>query len=138
MPLDAANRRAPVTRLGLADEAASMDRRSVEDVRDLLATAFPLEWRDEAQYSKDVRTHYAGNEMRALAKITAKGQTTIPQVVRAALHVVPGDLIAWEVGADGTATVCRVQPMDIEYLRALEGTLGEWASAADEEAYGEL
>jgi hypothetical protein len=48
---------------------------------------------------------------------------------------VPGDLIAWEVGADGTATVRRVQPMDIEYLRALEGTLGEWAGAADEEAY---
>ena len=73
--------------------------------------------------------------MFALAKITAKGQTTIPQDVRAALNVVPGDLIAWEVGTDGTATVRRVQPIDIEYLRALEGTLGEWAGAADEEAY---
>jgi antitoxin PrlF len=76
--------------------------------------------------------------MLAVAKITAKGQTTIPQDVRAALHVVPGDLIAWEVGADGTATVRRVQPMDIEYLRAIEGTLGEWAGAADEEAYRDL
>ena len=76
--------------------------------------------------------------MLAFAKITAKGQTTIPQDVRAALNVVPGDLITWEVGADGTATVRRVQPIDIEYLRALEGTLGEWAGAADEEAYREL
>ncbi len=76
--------------------------------------------------------------MPAVAKITAKGQTTIPQDVRAALHVVPGDLIAWEVGEDGTATVRRVQPMDIEYMRAMERTLGEWASAADEEAYGDL
>jgi bifunctional DNA-binding transcriptional regulator/antitoxin component of YhaV-PrlF toxin-antitoxin module len=76
--------------------------------------------------------------MRALAKITAKGQTTIPQDVRAALHVAPGDLIAWEVGADGSATVRRVLPMDIEYLRAIEGTLTEWAGAADEEAYREL
>lgn len=76
--------------------------------------------------------------MLAVAKITAKGQTTIPQDVRAALHVVPGDLIAWEVGVDGTATVRRVQPMDIEYLRAIEATLGEWAGAADEEAYREL
>jgi antitoxin PrlF len=76
--------------------------------------------------------------MMAIAKITAKGQTTIPQDVRAALHVVPGDLIAWEVGADGTATVRRVLPMDIEYLRAIEGTLSEWASPADEEAYREL
>ena len=73
--------------------------------------------------------------MLAVAKITAKGQTTIPQDVRLALKVSAGDLIAWEVGADGTATVRRIQPLDLEYLRALEGTLGEWASAADEEAY---
>lgn len=73
--------------------------------------------------------------MLAVAKITAKGQTTIPQDVRAALKVVPGDLIAWDVGADGTATVRRVQTMDLEYLRAVEGTLSEWTSAADEEAY---
>lgn len=76
--------------------------------------------------------------MVTLAKITAKGQTTIPKSVRVALHVGPGDLIAWEVDEDGTATVRRVQPMDIEYLRALEGTLGEWAGAADDEAYRDL
>lgn len=76
--------------------------------------------------------------MLAVAKITAKGQTTIPQDVRTALHVGPGDLIAWEVDAEGTATVRRVQPMDIEYLRAVEGTLSEWAGSADEEAYREL
>jgi bifunctional DNA-binding transcriptional regulator/antitoxin component of YhaV-PrlF toxin-antitoxin module len=76
--------------------------------------------------------------MLAVAKITAKGQTTIPQDVRAALHVGPGDLIAWEVDAQGIATVRRVQPMDIEYLRAVEGTLSEWAGSADEEAYREL
>jgi len=73
--------------------------------------------------------------MIAVAKITAKGQTTIPQDVRVALNVAPGDLIAWEVGPHGTATVRRVQPMDMGYLRAVEGTLGEWASNADEEAY---
>jgi bifunctional DNA-binding transcriptional regulator/antitoxin component of YhaV-PrlF toxin-antitoxin module len=73
--------------------------------------------------------------MLAVAKITAKGQTTIPQDVRQALKVSAGDLIAWEVGTDGTATVRRVQPLDLEYLRAVEGTLGEWAGAADEEAY---
>lgn len=76
--------------------------------------------------------------MLAIAKITAKGQTTIPQDVRAALKVSSGDLIAWEVAADGTATVRRVQPMDIEYMRAVEGTLSEWAGAADEESYGQL
>lgn len=77
--------------------------------------------------------------MIAVAKITAKGQTTIPQDVRLALKVSAGDLIAWEVGTDGTtATVRRVQPLDLEYLRALEGTLVEWAGAADEEAYRAL
>lgn len=73
--------------------------------------------------------------MFAVAKITAKGQTTIPQQVRAALSVAAGDLIAWEVGTDGTATVRRVSPLDIEYLRAIEGTLTEWAGSADDEAY---
>lgn len=76
--------------------------------------------------------------MIAIAKITAKGQTTIPQDVRAALRVAPGDLIAWEVAVDGTATVRRVQPLDIEYLRAVEGTLSEWSGSADEEAYRDL
>ena len=76
--------------------------------------------------------------MLAVAKITAKGQTTIPQDVRAAMHVTAGDLIAWEVGADGTATVRRVQPLDLEYLRAVEGTVSEWSGSADEEAYREL
>jgi bifunctional DNA-binding transcriptional regulator/antitoxin component of YhaV-PrlF toxin-antitoxin module len=73
--------------------------------------------------------------MLAIPKITAKGQTTIPQEVRTALRVSAGDLIAWEVRADGTATVRRVQPMDIEYLHAVEGTLSEWSGSADEEAY---
>jgi len=76
--------------------------------------------------------------MLAVAKITTKGQTTIPQAVRVALHVAPGDLIAWEVGSDGTATVRRVQPMDIEYLRAVEGTFTEWGSAEDDDAYRDL
>ncbi|WP_126445978.1 AbrB/MazE/SpoVT family DNA-binding domain-containing protein [Sulfuricystis multivorans] len=76
--------------------------------------------------------------MLAIAKITAKGQTTIPHEVRAALQVAPGDLIAWEIGADGTATVRRVQPLDLDYLRAIEGTLSEWAGSADEEAYRDL
>jgi len=76
--------------------------------------------------------------MLAFAKITAKGQTTIPQDVRAALRVAPGDLIAWELGADGSATVRRVQPLDIEYLQSLQGTLSEWSGQADEEAYREL
>ena len=76
--------------------------------------------------------------MIAIAKITARGQTTIPQNIRAALYVAPGDLIAWEIGMHGAATVPRVQSMDAGYIRAVGGTLSEWASAGDEEAYREL
>lgn len=76
--------------------------------------------------------------MPAIAKITSKGQTTIPQEVRNALHVEPGDMIAWEVRPDGTATVRRVQPLDVDYLHALEGTLSEWSTPVDEEAYRDL
>ncbi|HLO64474.1 MAG TPA: type II toxin-antitoxin system PrlF family antitoxin [Azonexus sp.] len=76
--------------------------------------------------------------MAAIAKITSKGQTTIPQDVRTALKVSAGDLIAWEIGTDGSATVRRVQPMDIEYLKAVQGTLSEWACAEDEAAYRDL
>lgn len=76
--------------------------------------------------------------MTTVAKITAKGQTTIPRKIRAALKVMPGDLLAWEVSASGKVEVRRVQPVDLEYLRALEGTLSEWADAEDEKAYRDL
>lgn len=75
---------------------------------------------------------------RVLAKVTAKGQTTIPKKVREALRVRPGDLLLWEVQPGGKAAVRRVQPLDLEYLRALEMTLSEWAGPADEEAYRDL
>ena len=76
--------------------------------------------------------------MGTVAKITAKGQTTIPRDVREALSVSPGDFLIWNVGSDGTATVRRIQPVDLEYMRAIEGTLSEWIGAADEKAYGDL
>jgi AbrB family looped-hinge helix DNA binding protein len=76
--------------------------------------------------------------MEALAKVTAKGQTTIPKEVRAALNIAPGDLIVWEIGPEGRAIVRRAQRWDLEYLRAIEGTLSEWTGPADEEAYRDL
>lgn len=83
-------------------------------------------------------TPYPEPVMHTLAKITSKGQTTIPLTVRTALGLAPGDSILWEVGDDGVARVRRAAPLDVEYLRALEGTLGEWAGDADEAAYREL
>ncbi|HEX6003714.1 MAG TPA: type II toxin-antitoxin system PrlF family antitoxin [Burkholderiales bacterium] len=73
-----------------------------------------------------------------ISKITAKGQTTVPQEVRAALKSKPGDLLAWEVDREGRVAVRRVQPMDVDYLRAVEKTMSEWNTAEDEAAYGDL
>lgn len=74
----------------------------------------------------------------AVGKITSKSQTTIPREIRDALGIGPGDLIAWEVKVGGMACVRRVEPLDVDYLRALDNTLSEWASEADEEAWRDL
>ena len=76
--------------------------------------------------------------MAAISKITAKGQTTVPQEIRAALDSKPGDLLAWDVESDGRVAVRRIQPVDLEYLQAVQGTLSEWHTAEDEKAYGKL
>lgn len=76
--------------------------------------------------------------MPVIAKITSKGQTTIPQEVRLALNVQAGDSLVWDISADGSARVRRAQPLDVAYLQALEGTLSEWHCAEDEEAYRDL
>lgn len=76
--------------------------------------------------------------MPAISKITAKGQTTVPQEIRTALNSKPGDLIAWEIEPDGRVAVRRIQPLDVEYLQSVQGTLSEWHTAEDEEAYGKL
>ena len=76
--------------------------------------------------------------MTAVAKITSKGQTTIPAEVRKALNAKPGDLLAWDVKSTGEVVVRRVKPVDVEYLKAISGTLSEWSSKEDDEAYRDL
>ncbi len=43
-----------------------------------------------------------------------------------------------KMAADVEAVVRRAQGPDCDYLRAVEGTLSEWVSPADEEAYRDL
>ena len=80
----------------------------------------------------------ASNHLSITGKITSKGQTTVPREVRDALGAGPGDSLAWEIAEDGSVYVRRVVPLDLDYLRALEGTLGEWTSPEDEEAFRDL
>ena len=72
-----------------------------------------------------------------LARITSKGQMTIPKKVRNALGIHQGDLVRFELEGD-RAVITRFPSGDDEYLKALEGTLGEWLTEADEEAYRDL
>ena len=76
--------------------------------------------------------------MLQLAKLSSKGQITVPAEVRKTLHLKTGDTLAWEVQEDGKISVRRVEPVDIDYISALSGTLSEWGSAEDDEAYRDL
>ena len=76
--------------------------------------------------------------MAIISKLTSKGQTTIPREVRAALRSKPGNLLVWDIGDEGKVAVRRVQPLDAEYLQAVEKTMSEWRTAEDEAAYGDL
>jgi len=70
-----------------------------------------------------------------LAKVSSKGQITIPIEIRQSLHLKTGDTLAWDIKEEGSVLVRRVEPVDIDYISAISGTLSEWNSEADEEAY---
>ena len=76
--------------------------------------------------------------MHQTAKLTSKGQVTVPVEVRKALHLKSGDTLAWEVQENGKIIVYRVEAVDVDYLSALNDTLSEWNSAEDDEAYRDL
>ena len=75
--------------------------------------------------------------MVAFSRLTKKFQTTIPAKVRGLLGLQQGDSIGFEV-RDGEVVLKKALPVDVAYAKALEGTLSEWASAEDQEAYGDL
>ena len=68
------------------------------------------------------------------SKVTTKYQATIPLEVREKLGIRQGDMVAFEL-ENGSVRLRRVVPLDVEYAKALAGTLSEWASENDEEAY---
>ena len=73
-----------------------------------------------------------------LAKVSSKGQITIPIEIRKNLHLKPGDTLAWDIKEGGNVSVRRVEPIDLDYLSAISGTLSEWNSDTDEKAYHDL
>lgn len=75
--------------------------------------------------------------VQQISRLTSKYQATIPQAIRRKLNLKPGDAVVFEI-EDDTVTVRRATALDKEYAKALEGTLTEWLSKEDDEAYGGL
>lgn len=72
-----------------------------------------------------------------LAKITSRGQTTIPKCIREAANLREGDVIAFEI--EGSHLVVhKVTPRRDDYLQGLSEVMSEWASPEDEEAWRAL
>jgi antitoxin PrlF len=72
------------------------------------------------------------------SKLTTKSQATIPSKIRGFLGLTPGDSVVFEVGENKKVFIRKAIPIDFEFAHALEGTLSEWLSENDEEAYLDL
>ncbi len=75
--------------------------------------------------------------MLQTSKLTTKFQTTVPTQVRQVLQLKAGDLVGFEV-IGNEVRLKRATPLDLAFAQALEGTLTEWSSPADDEAFKEL
>ena len=77
-------------------------------------------------------------EVAIMSKLTTKSQATIPEKIRKILGVHPGDSVVFEVNENSKVLLRKATPIDFEFAKALEGTLSEWSSKNDEEAYCDL
>ena len=73
----------------------------------------------------------------ATSKLTKKYQATIPEPVRKLLHLESGDEIAFDI-EHNDVHLRKARPVDLAFAQSIEGTLTEWATEADEEAYRDL
>jgi antitoxin PrlF len=75
--------------------------------------------------------------MQTSSQLVHHNQTIIPDSVLEALHLRDGDAIFFEIDQAGVH-LRKVPPIDSAFTEALHGTLSEWNSAVDEEAYADL
>ena len=88
--------------------------------------------------ANQIRKNIVFLKVKMLAsKISSKGQVTLPKEVRRTLRAQPGDLIEYSV-EHGVVTLRRIEPIDLAYHAALTGTLSEWESPEDDEAFADL
>ncbi len=73
-----------------------------------------------------------------LARVTAKGQATIPKRIREAANIREGDMLSFDVDSNSRIIIKRIEPAVNKELLALQETLTEWNSPQDEEAWRDL
>ena len=71
------------------------------------------------------------------ARLTARGQTTIPKRIRDAIGLGDSDIISFEV-EDDHLIVRKVATAQDDHLQGLSATLSEWTSPEDEDAWRDL
>ncbi len=69
------------------------------------------------------------------SKLTSKSQTTVPQPVRKALGLAPGDQLRYDIEGS-RVTLSRVET-EVVAVDPLE-SFTEWRGEADEKAYADL
>ena len=72
-----------------------------------------------------------------LARLTTKGQMTIPKRVREIANLREGDVVSFVV-ENGVVTMRKLTPPIDPYLEGVEETLTEWNSPEDNELWRDL
>jgi len=75
--------------------------------------------------------------MQTSSQLIHHNQTIIPKSVLEALDLREGDEIVFEIDQTGVH-LRKAPPIDTAFTEALQDTLDEWDSAADDEAYADL
>lgn len=74
--------------------------------------------------------------MRA-SRLTTKYQATVPTSVRKVLQLKAGDMVRFEIEGN-EVRLRRATPLDFAITQAIEGTLAEWSSEQDDQAFKAL
>lgn len=75
--------------------------------------------------------------MQTSSQLIHHNQAIIPDPVLEALKLREGDAIVFEIDQAGVH-LRKAPPIDKAFTEALQGTLSEWDSAADDDAHADL
>ncbi len=75
--------------------------------------------------------------MQITSKPTSKGRATVPASVCKPLKLKAGELVRFELDSS-QVKIRKITPLDIAFSQALEDTLGEWSSKADDKHFKDL